>query len=44
MLLNENNLQIGKYIFVAKNDIFNRDFKTIKNDFKYAMKKLETIK
>jgi len=44
VLLNEDNLESGKYIFVAKDDIFNRDFKTLKNDFKYAMKKLQTIK
>ena len=41
VLLNESKLPVGKYVFVAKAEIFNRDHKTLKNDFKYAMKKME---
>ena len=40
VLEKENQLQNGKYIFVAKNDIFERDYKTLQKDFKYAIKKL----
>ncbi|MEA3497945.1 MAG: ribonuclease P protein component [Campylobacterota bacterium] len=40
VLEKENQLTNGKYIFVAKNDIFERDFKTLQKDFKYAIKKL----
>ena len=36
----EKDLPIGKYIFVAKSDIFSRDTKTLNGDFKYAIKKL----
>jgi len=37
----EKQLKNGKYIFVAKNAIFERDFNTLKKDFKYAIKKLD---
>jgi len=37
----ESNLTVGNYIFVAKSDILNRDFKILTKDFKYAMKKLK---
>ncbi|MEA3512610.1 MAG: ribonuclease P protein component [Campylobacterota bacterium] len=40
VLSNENNIQTGMYIFVAKNDILNRDYKVITKDFNYALKKL----
>jgi len=39
----EDTLPLGKYIFVAKNDIFNRDYKTLQNDFKYSLKKINNI-
>ena len=39
----EHTLTSGQYIFVAKNDIFVRDFKTLQQDFKYAMKKLSNL-
>tara|TARA_B110000046_G_C12878015_1_gene348902 strand:+ start:335 stop:466 length:132 start_codon:yes stop_codon:yes gene_type:complete len=37
----ENQLRNGKYIFVAKHSIFEREYKVLKNDFKYAIKKLD---
>jgi len=40
----EKDLPIGKYIFVAKSDIFSRDTKTLNGDFKYAIKKLNLWK
>jgi len=40
----ENELKSGKYILVAKNGIFEREHKVLKNDFKYAMKKLDLFK
>jgi len=40
VLEKEDQLANGKYIFVAKTDIFERDHKTLQNDFKYAIKKL----
>jgi ribonuclease P protein component len=44
VLKHENKLSIGKYIFVAKNEIFKRDFKTLNDDFRYALKKLNKLK
>ena len=41
VLEKEKELKNGKYIFVAKNSIFEREHKTLRNDFKYAMKKLD---
>jgi len=40
----ENQLKNGKYIIVAKNAIFEREHKVLKNDFKYAIKKLNLFK
>jgi len=40
----ENQLKNGKYIIVAKNAIFERTYKVLQNDFKYAMKKLDLFK
>jgi len=40
VLEKENTLVQGKYIFVAKNAIFDRDHKTLQKDFSYALKKL----
>ena len=37
-------LENGKYILVAKNAIFERTHKILKNDFKYAIKKLDLFK
>ena len=40
----EGKLPLGQYIFVAKKEIFTRDYKTLEKDFLYALKKLDTIK
>jgi ribonuclease P protein component len=40
VLEKENQLKKGKYIFVAKNTIFNKDHKGLQKDFNFAMKKL----
>lgn len=37
----QDNIKTGKYIFVAKEMIFQKNFKELENDFKYAMKKLQ---
>lgn len=41
MLQNENQLKIGKYVFVAKNELLSREFQVLQKDFYYAMKKLD---
>ncbi|MCK5294376.1 MAG: ribonuclease P protein component [Arcobacteraceae bacterium] len=41
VLNQELNLANGQYVFIAKAEIFNRDYKTLQKDFKYAMKKLD---
>ncbi|XPV70635.1 MAG: ribonuclease P protein component [Halarcobacter sp.] len=43
-LKNENSLKNGKYIFVAKELVFQKSFEQLENDFKYAMKKLQLFK
>ncbi|QKF82754.1 ribonuclease P protein component [Halarcobacter ebronensis] len=43
-LENENKIQKGKYIFVAKEKLFEKSFEELKKDFNYAMKKLQLIK
>ncbi|MCD4759004.1 MAG: ribonuclease P protein component [Arcobacteraceae bacterium] len=40
VLEKEKELTNGKYIFVAKNELFLRDHKTLQKDFNFAMKKL----
>ena len=40
VLKNATKVSHGKYIFVAKAALFERDFSTLEKDFKYAMKKL----
>ena len=40
----ENKVIKGKYIFVAKEKIFEKDYKTFEKDFVYAMKKLQLLK
>ncbi|NVJ52922.1 ribonuclease P protein component [Arcobacter sp. CECT 8983] len=40
----EDKLKTGKYIFVAKERLFEKDFKTLEKDFMYAMKKLQLLK
>lgn len=40
----ENKIKTGKYIFVAKENIFEKSPKELEKDFKYAMKKLELLK
>ncbi|MCK5111132.1 MAG: ribonuclease P protein component [Arcobacteraceae bacterium] len=37
----ESLLKNGKYILVAKDEISNRDYKTLKKDFTWTMKKLD---
>jgi ribonuclease P protein component len=41
VLKNQDKLQMGEYIFVAKGDLLEKDFKTLNKDFTYAMKKME---
>jgi RNase P protein component len=41
MLQKEKQLVTGKYIFVAKSALLERDHKTLQKDFTYAIKKLE---
>jgi len=41
ILTYESKIKIGKYIFVAKEKIFDKNSKELNQDFKYAMKKLE---
>ena len=43
-LKHENRLKNGKYIFVAKQRLFEKDFKSLEKDFIYAMKKLQLLK
>jgi len=40
----ENRLESGKYIFVAKERVFEKDYKSLEKDFLYAMKKLQLLK
>ncbi|MEA2019215.1 MAG: ribonuclease P protein component [Campylobacterota bacterium] len=40
VLEKENQLQDGKYIFVAKNALLDREHKVLQKDFTYAIKKL----
>lgn len=40
----ENRLKTGNYIFVAKNEINDNDFKKLKKDFDFALKRLELLK
>jgi RNase P protein component len=40
----ESDLKQGKYIFVAKSELLNREFKVLQRDFSYAMKKLGLFK
>ncbi|MEA3383777.1 MAG: ribonuclease P protein component [Campylobacterota bacterium] len=44
VLEKENEIQTGKYIFVAKIGLFDRDHKTLQKDFIYAMKKQGLLK
>ena len=45
LILNfENKIKSGKYIFVAKQNIFEKSPKELEKDFKYAMKKLDLLK
>jgi ribonuclease P protein component len=44
LLSYENRIKTGKYIFVAKENIFQKSPKELEKDFKYAMKKLELLK
>jgi ribonuclease P protein component len=39
-LEHETKIKTGKYIFVAKSELFLRDHKTLKKDFQFAIKKL----
>jgi ribonuclease P protein component len=40
----ENKIIPGNYIFVAKNEINDNDFKKLKKDFDFALKRLELLK
>jgi len=40
----QNQLTYGSYIFVAKEELFKRDHKTLQKDFNFAMKKLGLFK
>jgi hypothetical protein len=40
VLEKEGRLKPGKYIFVAKTSIFEREHKVLQKDFSFAMKKL----
>ncbi|MCP4971041.1 MAG: ribonuclease P protein component [Arcobacter sp.] len=44
LLTYEKKIKIGKYIFVAKENIFEKSPKELEKDFKYAMKKLDLFK
>jgi len=39
----ENKIVNGSYVFVAKVDIFERDYQQLIQDFRYCMKKLEVL-
>jgi len=43
-LSNQNRIKKGKYIFVAKQALFNKSHKELERDFIYAMKKLQLLK
>lgn len=40
----EKQIKSGKYIFVVKNTIHDRDFLGLKKDFDFALKRLDLIK
>lgn len=40
----ENKVISGNYIFVAKQNIFERDVKELEKDFLFALKRLELLK
>lgn len=40
----EEKIKTGKYIFVTKENIFEKSPKELEKDFKYAMKKLDLFK
>ncbi len=40
----ENRVMSGKYIFVVKDKINNRNFEELKKDFNFAFKRLELLK
>jgi ribonuclease P protein component len=44
VLENENKLSNGKYIFVAKPTILDKDFKSLGKDFNFAIKRLNLYK
>lgn len=43
ILENELKIKTGKYIFVAKKEIENRDYKQLKKDFNFALKNLKAF-
>jgi len=43
-LTNENKVQLGKYIFVAKDAIHDRTIQELQKDFNFAFKRLELYK
>ncbi|MGM0518675.1 MAG: ribonuclease P protein component [Campylobacterota bacterium] len=40
----ENRVKTGKYIFVIKKEIHQKDYKDLKRDFDFALKRLELLK
>lgn len=40
----ETQIKSGKYIFVVKNTIHEKDFKGLKRDFDFALKRLDLLK
>ncbi len=40
----ENKILPGKYIFVIKDKINNRNFEELKSDFNFALKRLDLLK
>lgn len=43
-MANENRIKSGKYIFVAKDKLFEKDYKELERDFSFAMKKMQLFK
>jgi len=40
----ENQIKTGKYIFVVKNTIHEKNYLQVKKDFDFALKRLELLK
>ena len=44
LLAHEDKILAGKYIFVAKQELFSRSYDDLKKDFNFAFKRLELYK